>query len=325
MMAAILAWIADHLLWLVLVIAAVSLLVPGPGSGFSWAVAPVLALMVFLVSLTIGFSDLRRAARQPLVIAWGLILQFVLMAVFSLLLARLLFPAHPAIANGQLLLGALPADISAPLMVSLAGGDTALGMGMLVSAMVLVPFVLPPVLSLIGGISLPVPAGYLEAELFGIIIIPLVAGILANHYCAAIRKNRDAWPGLAALCYLVLLFAVISANAGSILSLGAFALVLVIAELSLNFFGYGLAYLTKRIFSLSRETFFPLLFVAGTKEFGIAPAAADAMGLARATVIPSVFYAVVQMISCPLMVKAKEYLGAEQCPEDPAVLVKENG
>ena len=313
-MVKILAWIADHLLWLVLIIVAVSLLAPGPGSGLSWAVAPVLALMVFLVSLTIGFADLREVARQPLVIAWSLVLQFVLMATFSLLLGKILFAAHPALGDGQLLLGVLPADISAPLMVSLVGGNTALGMGMLVSAMVLVPFVLPAALSFFGGITFPVPTGYLEAELFGIIIVPLIAGILLNQYAEGIRRNRDAWPGFAALCYLVLLFVVISSNAGSIISLGSFALVLVLAELLLNFFGYGVAYLTKKIFSLSRETFFCLLFIAGTKEFGIAPAAVDSMGLDRALVIPSAFYAVVQMISCPVMVMAKDFLAPEKTP-----------
>src|SRR5208282_6053034 len=197
----------------------------------------------------------------------------------------------------------LPADISAPLMISLVGGNTALGMAMLVTAMVLTPFVLPYVLTWFGGITLQVPTVYLEAELVGIIIVPLILGILLNHYSAKVREKRDAWPGFAAVCYLLLLFVVVSSNALSIISLKEFAIVIILVELSLNLFGYGLAVLTKIAFKQTKETIPPLLFIASTKEFGIAPAAVDTMGLPHTVAIPSAFYAVVQMVSSPVIVK----------------------
>jgi BASS family bile acid:Na+ symporter len=214
----------------------------------------------------------------------------------------------PDINSGQVLLGALPADISAPLMISLVGGDTALGMSMLVTAMILTPFVLPNVLTMFGGITLLVPTGYLEAELAGIIIIPLVLGVFLNHYSVKIQEKREVWPGFAALCYLLLLFVVVSSNAVSIVALKEFAVVIIVVELSLNLFGYGLAYLTKTLFKLTKATFLPLLFITGTKEFGIAPAVVDTMAFNRAIVIPSAFYAVIQMISSPLMVKVVKVL-----------------
>jgi BASS family bile acid:Na+ symporter len=151
---------------------------------------------------------------------------------------------------------------------------------------------------------------YLEVELVGIIIIPLVFGLLLNHYSAKVREKRDAWPGFAALCYLLLLFVVVSSNAASILSLKEIAVVIILMELSLNVFGYGLAYMTKLVFSLSKEISLPLLFITSTKEFGIAPAAVDTMELPHAVVIPSAFYAVVQMISSPVIVKIVKRLEA---------------
>ncbi|MFY9750363.1 MAG: bile acid:sodium symporter [Methanoregula sp.] len=304
----ILAWITDHLVYLVFVIGAFSLLFPGPGSLLGWIVTPVLALMVLSVSMTINVTDLIQASRYPLIIIWSIILQFVVMALFSIMLGKIFFSHMPDLNTGQILLGSLPADISAPLMISLVGGNTALGMTMLVTAMVLTPFVLPNVLTLFGGITLQVPTVYLEAELVGIIIIPLVIGLLLNHYSAKVRENRDAWPGFAALCYILLLFVVVSSNAVSIISLKEFAVVIIIVELSLNLFGYGLACLTKIVFKQTKATFLPLLFIASTKEFGIAPAAMDTMELNRAIVIPSAFYAVVQMISSPVMVKVVKRL-----------------
>ena len=75
--------------------------------------------------------------------------------------------------------------------------------------------------------------------------------------------------GFAALCYILLLFVVVSSNAVSIISLKEFAVVIIIVELSLNLFGYGLACLTKIVFKQTKATFLPLLFIASTKEFGI--------------------------------------------------------
>ena len=315
----ILAWITDHLVYLVFVIGAFSLLFPGPGSLLGWIVTPVLALMVLSVSMTINIRDLIQVSRYPLIIIWSVILQFVVMALFSIMLGKIFFSHMPDLNSGQILLGSLPADISAPLMISLVGGNTALGMAMLVTVMVLTPFVLPNVLTLFGGITLQVPTVYLEAELVGIIIIPLVIGLLLNHYSTIVRDNRDAWPGFAALCYILLLFVVVSSNAVSIISLKEFAVVIIIVELSLNLFGYGLACLTKIVFKQTKATFLPLLFIASTKEFGIAPAAVDTMELNRAIVIPSAFYAVIQMISSPVMVKIVKRLEPaktieEKCP-----------
>jgi len=306
----ILAWIPNHLIYLVLVIGAFSLLFPGPGSLLGWIVTPVLALMVLSVSMTINARDLIQVSRYPFIIIWSVILQFVIMALFSILLGKLFFSHMPDINSGQILLGALPADISAPLMISLVGGNTALGMTMLVTAMVLTPLVLPNILTLFGGITMQVPTVYLEVELVGIIVIPLILGLLLNHYSAKVREKSDAWPGFASLCYLLLLFVVVSSNAASILSLKEFAVVIILVELSLNLFGYGLACLTKVVFKQAKETFLPLLFITSTKEFGIAPAAVDTMELPHAVVIPSAFYAVVQMISSPVVVKIVKLLQA---------------
>lgn len=299
----ILTWISDHLLYLVLVVGAFSLFFPGPGSALGWIVTPVLALMVFNVSMTIKIEDLKQVIKYPLVILWSVFLQFVLMALFSFLLGKVFFAGSADISAGQLLLGGLPADISAPLMVYLVRGNTALATAMLVIAMVLTPFVLPNVITLFGGISLTVPTSYLVVELIGIIIIPVALGILLNNYSERVREKKEAWSGIASLCYIALLFIVVSTNAKAIIDLKMFALLIIFIEISLNIFGYGLAYLTKVIFKQKNDTFLPLLFIASSKEFGIASAAADTMKLNPVMVIPSAFYAVVQMVSSPIMVK----------------------
>lgn len=304
----LLTWISDHLLYLVCAVAAFSLFFPSPGSGMGWLVSPLLAFMVLNVSMTINFKDLREVVKHPFVILWGVFLSFVVMALFSLIIGKFFLPGSADLSTGQLLLGSLPADISAPLMVYLIGGDTALATTMLVIEMILTPFVLPNILSVFGGVTFAVPASYLVVELIGIIIIPIILGMLLNHYSREIAEKKDAWSGIASLCYIMLLFVVVSSNARAILSLKEIAGIILILEISLNLFGFGLAYGTKIIFALKKEIYSPLIFIVSTKEFGFAPAVVDVMRINQAVVIPSTLYAVVQMISSPLMVKAVKKL-----------------
>lgn len=302
----VLSWISDHLLHFVLAVGAFSLLFPGPGSALGFIVTPVLAVMVLSVSMTIKSEDLRQIKKYPLMILWSAFLQFVPMALFALLLGKA-FSHWPDISTGQLLLGSLPADISAPLMVYLVGGSTAMATAMLVVAMALTPFILPNVLTWFGGVAFKIPTSYLVVELALIIVIPVAIGIFLNNRSEKVRKNEQVWSGIASLCYITLLFVVVSSNAKAIISLKIFALLILMVEIALNLFGYALAYLTKLIFK-QEETFYPLLFLVSSKEFGIASAAVDTMKLNTAMVIPSAFYAVVQMTSLPIMVKIMKSL-----------------
>jgi len=289
------------LLQLVLMAGTIALIFPKPGSALSVLVTPVLGVMVLNVSMTIRFDDLKQIAEHPFMICWSAFLQFIPMSLFALLLGKM-FSQWLDISTGQLLLGALPADVSAPLMVYLAGGSTALGTAMLVVAMVLTPVVLPSILAWFGGVAFSVPISYLVIELFGIIIAPVVLGIFLNLRSASVRENERIWSGIASVCYIILLLIVVSSNAQKIIALKVFALLMLLIEVILNLFGYSLAFLTKLIFR-QQDTFLPMLFVVSSKEFGIASAAVETMRLNTALVIPSVFYAVVQMISAPIMVR----------------------
>ena len=294
-------WISNHLLQLAIGICIFSLIFPQIGSALNWLVTPILAIMVLNVSMTIKAEDLRQIKNNPLIIIWSVFLQFVPMVLFSFFLSKIFFHTED-LKIGQLLLGSLPDDISAPLMVYLIGGSTALATSMLVLSMLFTPFFLPNIIRLLGGISLKVPTSYLVIELSIIILLPVILGIILNKTSKYVRKNEDIWSGSASLCYVILLFIVVSTNATSIISLGAFAILILFVELLLNLFGYLLALVTKLIFK-KEKYFLPMLFLASSKEFGIASASIDTMKLNSSIVIPSTFYAVVQMISMPTMVK----------------------
>jgi BASS family bile acid:Na+ symporter len=95
--------------------------------------------------------------------------------------------------------------------------------------------------------------------------------------------------------------AVVGPNAERILSYRWFALVILLAQLTLNRIGYRLGF-TARWFTATRDDQIAFLFTVSKKEFSIAAAVVVTTGLPEEILIPAVFYAVLQMITSPIAV-----------------------
>ncbi len=286
-----------------MVFAAVGLLLPQLGPVLAPTVPFVLALMVFCMSLTISLADIAEASKRPVMLALAAFLAFIPMPLAGLALGRLFF-TNADLATGQLLIGSVPTDISAPLMVYLAGGKTAMGVSMLVVVMVLTPLLSPLLLRYLGGVTFSMPLGNLMGELFLIIVVPVAVGVaLRTRYFSRVRRYEPVYSAAASLCYLWLLLTVISGSSTDILALGIFGGLVLLAQIIHNLLGYLFA-LSARFLAKDLDELSPTLFTVSNKEFGIAAALAFASGMPKAVVLPSIFFAVVQMITSPLAAKA---------------------
>ena len=297
-----LTFISDNLLYLVVLAAVFSLAFPGPGARLQPLVTPVLALMVWCMSMTIRFEDLKSSIRRPVLIAASLFLGFVPMPLLGLALGNIFFTPGGNLATGQLLLASLPADVAAPFMVYLACGDTALATAILTASVAITPLVLPLLLTSLGHVRVLIPMSYLMSELFIIIAVPVILGVFLNNRYTGLRRYEPVYAALSSLSYLVLLVIVLSVNAPGIKNLESHAWRILLAALALNAAGYLLA-LTSLLLTRKRGELISFLFITSTREFGIATAAAAVMGLPGEMTIPAVFYAVVQMLTSPLVAK----------------------
>lgn len=77
------------------------------------------------------------------------------------------------LAIGQTIVGSLPTDVSAPLLVYLGKGNVALASLMNGIVTGLSPFILPPLLLLLTGIEFQIPIQEMILELFIIIVLPM--------------------------------------------------------------------------------------------------------------------------------------------------------
>ena len=310
----ILGLIENNLLPLAVATAALGLLLPSVGVFLAQGISPLLALLMLVISLTFDAHAVRLVLQKPSRQLWALGLVYGPMSLAGWVIGRLFFCSGP-LAAGQTLVGALPTDVSAPLLVLLARGNVALAAVLNAVNTLLSPLIVPALFLLLTGIELQVPVGAVIAELMLIVVLPTVLGVyLRTRHAQAVSRWDGVYPALGSVFYLLLLLAVVGPNAHTILGYGRFALVIALAALALNVTGYAVGFVAK-VFVADRQELIAYLFTTSKKEFSIAAAFVAASGLPSEMAVPAAFFAVVQMLTSPI---AAKLLAARQAAADAA-------
>jgi len=160
----------------------------------------VLGLVMFGVALDLSVDDFRRVARTPLGAGIGLATQFLLLPAATWVLTMML-DLRPSIALGMILVAACPGGNISNIITHLAGGNTALSIGMTAvstaAAVVMTPLNItfwgnlnPQTATILRDVHLD-PVSLL-VTVFTILGIPLVAGmtVAARHPAFAARIRR---------------------------------------------------------------------------------------------------------------------------------------
>lgn len=111
-------------LWAVLISAA-AVVYPAPLIPLKWTIVPLLGVVMLGMGVTLTTSDFTATMKRPLIIALGVVLQFLLMPLIGWLLTRLLSLPLP-LAVGVILVGAAPGGTASNVITYLARGDVAL-------------------------------------------------------------------------------------------------------------------------------------------------------------------------------------------------------
>ena len=149
-----------------------------------------LAIIMFSVALAITKDDLYQVTSQPKKVATGVISQFLLLPLVSLLLIFLLKP-YPTVGLGMMLISVCPGGNISNFYSFRAGGNVGLSIGLTLISTVLAPFMtptnfhfwghlVPGASPLLKTISLDVLD--LFKTVFIILIIPLILGVLIQRW-----------------------------------------------------------------------------------------------------------------------------------------------
>ena len=153
------------------------------------------------------------------------------------------------------------------------------------------------------GITLEVPATALVGELVATVLLPTILGVAIRTWQP--RRVARIEPVLSAtgsLSYLALLLAVIGPNADTIIAAPATMVLLAAVCLALNLAGYVLALAARPLLS-ERGDRTAVLFTVSNKEFSIAAVVVVSTGLPAEVALPAVIYAVVQMLTSPVVAR----------------------
>ena len=294
--------IENHLAPLVVVTAAAGLAAPGAGVWLSGSVTPLLALLMLCVSLTFDVAALRVVLARPGLQALATVLVYGPMSVAGFVLGRVAFGSGP-LGLGITLVGVLPTDVSSPLLVLIARGNVALATVFNAINTALAPVLVPALFLLYTGVNLDVPVVALVIELAVTVLVPTVVGVTIRTLIPArVEAIEPALSATASLAYLALVLAVVGPNADTIIDAPVTVAGVAGVALALNVFGYLVAATTRRALP-ERADRTAMLFTVSKKEFSIAAFVVFASGLPPQVAMPAVVYAVVQMLTSPLVAK----------------------
>ena len=275
--------------WIVLAIAAISLLVPKSTLWIqlSW-INYLLMIVMFGMGLTIKPEDFAVVFLHPKDVLIGCVAQFTVMPILAYGLSRL-FGLDPALTAGVVLVGTCPGGTSSNVITYFSKGDVPLSVGMTSVNTLLAPFLTPAITYFLLKTTVQVDVMSMFMSIVQVILIPIILGFVMNKLLGKFtQKLVTALPLVSTIAICLIVGAVVSHNAEKIFESGLLILIVVILH---NTFGYICGFGVGKLFKMPPEKIKALSIEIGMQNSGLATslAASSFPNLAMATVPGAVF------------------------------------
>lgn len=243
-----------------------------PGQLIRRVNAPLIAVMIAAMGFTITFRSLGAAARDWRGFSFGLALNFVFAPLVCWVLAAAFLSSHPDLATGLILIGTVPCAGMALVWAGLLEGDVPLASVINAATMVLAPFLIPLLMSLLAGAFVTVSAGQMFLQLTLTVLLPLLAGVIVREALekrVRVRRILPLMPVVSAAAAALLLFMAINTNVPTIVENAELITPLLTSTVLLFPILFGTAYLVgTRLFSRGRNI--AITYSSGMKNLPIA-------------------------------------------------------
>ena len=234
-------------------------------------IVPLLGVVMFGMGLTLTAQDFLEVARRPGLIAAGAALQFGIMPLVAWLVGRLL-GLSPDLLAGLILVGACPGGTASNVITYLAQGDVALSIALTSTSTFLSVVATPALTWLYVGELVPVPVVPMLQSILTIVILPVVAGVLVNHFLGArLAALRGLFPllSVAAIVLIIAIIVALEADRASVL-----AGTVVLAVMLHNGLGLAGGYSLPWLFGLDARICRTLAIEVGMQNSGLGVALA---------------------------------------------------
>ena len=258
-------------------------------------VSPAIQLIMFGMGTTLAWSDFVRVAKCPWAVATGVGLQFLVMPLVGFMLATA-FGFSGELAAGCVLIGSVAGGTASNVIAYLAKANVALSVTMTCCSTLLSPFVTPLLMKLLAGRFVAIDAKAMMLSMLMIVIVPVAAGGLVRwlfrRQFAEHRARIDrvlSIVSMAGICFTIL-----ALTAPSRETFRAAGVLIVLAAVVHNSFGYASGYwltrLLGRFFKFDERDARTVAIEVGMQNGGMAGAlATDVMKSAVAALPANVF------------------------------------
>ena len=261
-------YISKYMGAIVVLVAAVALFWP---SSFlwvdTWAINPMLGVIMFGMGLTLSPQDFRIVFSRPKDIIIGCLAQFTVMPLLALGLSWA-FALPKELALGVILVGCCPGGTASNVITYLAKGDLALSVGMTATSTLLAPLLTPLLVWLLAGTMVEVDTIGMLLSIVYVVIAPIVVGLIFQRYLPKFTKSTV--PYLPAFSSIVIAFVVgivVSHNADRLLVGGMIVVLVVMLH---NLCGLSLGYIIGRLLGLAEPKKRAISIEVGMQNSGLA-------------------------------------------------------
>ena len=282
---------------LAIAVAATGALRPDSFVAAQFMIIPLLASIMFMMGLTLTRDDAQRIARDPRPVAVGVALQFLLMPILALTLAKLLQLSTP-LTVGMVLVGSCAGGTASNVICFLARGDVALSVSMTFAS------------TLIGVVATPLLSQFYLAEqvavdelamiesLLQIVFVPVISGFCFRAVLPRLSAAlQPALPLFSVICILLIIGIVVALNAPQLRGIGP---LIVLAVILHNALGIAGGFTLSRLFGFDLKQSQTIAIEVGMQNSGLA-AALSLQFFSATAALPAALFSIWHNISGALL------------------------
>ncbi|MBR4645152.1 MAG: bile acid:sodium symporter family protein [Bacteroidaceae bacterium] len=253
---------------MVLLVAALALIVPTSFSWIdTWAINPMLGVIMFGMGLTLSPHDFKIVLSRPKDILIGCLAQFTVMPLLALGLTWA-FALPKELALGVILVGCCPGGTASNVITYLAKGDLALSVGMTATSTLLAPVLTPLLVWLMAGTMVNVDTLGMLLSIVYVVIAPIIVGLICQQYFSNITKAITPYlPAFSSVAIALTVGIVVSHNANRLLVGGFLVVVVVMLH---NLLGLSIGYFIGKFLRLPKPKCVAVSIEVGMQNSGLA-------------------------------------------------------
>ncbi len=250
-------------------------------------IVPLLMIIMFGMGSSMSFKDFVGVVKMPKGVFIGIVCQFTIMPFVGFGLAYISnLPAE--IAAGVILVGCSPSGLASNVMSFISKSNLALSLTLTAIATLLAPVLTPLLMKLLADELVPIDFMGMLISISKIVVIPIILGLLFNHFFSGKFKWLDKAMPLVSMAGIAIIITIITAaGRDALLTIGLTLVAVVILH---NVIGYFLGFHISRLLGLDRKAARTVAFEVGMQNGGLASGIALEMGrLATMGLAPAVF------------------------------------